>query len=93
MRTLLMVATGVVFALAFDRVAAALAKRRRHGACGAGLFIWIWLAVVSVDFEIGLRAGNAVELELGAHLLIFIVPAALAGYLAQRHYPARTEAE
>jgi hypothetical protein len=91
MRTLLMIATGVVLALAFDRVGAALVKRRGgRGAEGTGLFIWIWLVVASVDFWIGVEAGNGVGLELGVHLLIFIVPAALAWYLSRR-YRARAE--
>jgi hypothetical protein len=89
-----MVATGVVLVLAFDRVGAALGKRRiSRGADGAGLFIWIWLVVASVDFWIGIEAGNGVGLELGVHGVIFIVPAALAWYLSRRRHAARVEAE
>jgi len=85
MRTLLMVAIGVALALVFDAVVAAFNKRGiGRGAGGAQLFIWIWLAVASVDFWVGVDAGHAVLLESGVHLLIFAVPAALAWYLGRR---------
>ena len=94
MRTLLMTVTGAVLALAFDFVVAALRKRGigRTGD-GARLFIWIWLAVASVDFWFGVEAGYAVPLELGVHLLIFAVPAALAWYLSRRRRARRAEPE
>jgi hypothetical protein len=90
MRTLLMVAIGVVLALVLDAFSAAMHKRgiRR----GAEPFIWIWLAVASVDFWVGVDAGNAVSLELGVHLLVFAVPAALAWYLARRRHAQRAAA-
>ncbi len=93
MRTLLMVATGVVLALAFDVVAAALDRRGmgRGDAAGA-LFICIWFGVAAVDFWIGVDAGNAVGLELGVHLLIFALPAALAWHLSRRRQGRRTMA-
>jgi hypothetical protein len=90
MRTLLMMAIGVVLALVFDAFIAALHRRGiRRGASGAVPFIWIWLAVASVDFWVGVDAGNAVSLELGVHLLVFAVPAALAWYLARRRHAQR----
>jgi hypothetical protein len=90
MRTLLMVAIGVVLALVFDAVIAAMHKRGiRRNADGAEPFIWIWLGVASVDFWVGVDAGNAVSLELGVHLLVFAVPAALAWYLARRRHAQR----
>jgi hypothetical protein len=93
MRTLLMIATGILLALAFDRVEAALSKRgSSRGTNDAMPFIWIWLAVASVDFWIGVEAGNAVWLEVGVHLLIFTVPAALAWYLSRRRHAARARA-
>lgn len=93
MRTLLMVAIGVVLALVFDVIIAAMHKRGiRRGAGGAEPFIWIWLAVASVDFWVGVDAGNAVSLELGVHLLVFAVPAALAWYLARRRHTQRAAA-
>jgi len=90
MRTLLMVAIGVVLALVFDAFIAAMHKRGTHrDAGGAEAFIWIWLAIASVDFWVGVDAGNAVSLELGVHLLVFAVPAALAWYLARRRHAQR----
>lgn len=85
MRTLLMVVTGVVLALAFHLIGAAL-NRKSAGRPGSSerLFIWIWLAVASVDFWVGVEAGNAASLELGVHVLIFALPAALAWHLSRR---------
>ena len=85
MRTLLMVAIGAVLVFLFDGIVARLHKRGvSRSAGGAELFLWIWIAVVSVDFWIGVEAGNGVMLELGVHLLMFALPAALAWYLARR---------
>jgi hypothetical protein len=94
MRTLLMVAAGVVLALGFDVVMAALRKRGvdRSSADGV-LFIWIWLAVTAVDFWVGVDAGHAVSLELGVHLLIFALPAGFAWVLARRRHARRPVAE
>ncbi|TMH60462.1 MAG: hypothetical protein E6H55_11400 [Betaproteobacteria bacterium] len=85
MRTLLMTATGIVLALAFDLIAATLGRRGvGRTVDGARLFIWIWLAVAIVDFWIGVEEGHALSLELGVHAVIFIVPAAVAWYLSRR---------
>jgi hypothetical protein len=94
MRTLVMAATGVRLALAFYGIGAAL-RRRGIGrdADGARLFMWIWLAVVAVDFWVGVGAGNAVALEIGVHLIIFAVPGALAWYLSRRLHAARAAPE
>jgi len=93
MRTLLMVGIGLVLALFFDWIVAGLHKREssRHGS-GAELFLWIWIAVVSVDFWVGVDAGNGVLLELGVHVLVFALPAALAWYLARRRRAQRAAA-
>jgi hypothetical protein len=85
MRTLLMTVIGLALAVAFDAVFGMLHRRgKSRGADGARLFIWIWLAITSVDFWVGVEEGNAVSLELGVHTLIFIVPAAAAWYLSRR---------
>ena len=85
MRTLLITVVGVAFAVAFDVVFELLRRRgKSRGANGARLFIWIWLAVSSVDFWVGVEEGHGVPLELGVHALIFIVPAAAAWYLSRR---------
>ena len=85
MRTLLMTVIGLALAVAFDVVLEMLRRRgKSRGADGAQLFIWIWLAITSVDFWVGVEEGHGVSLELGVHALIFIVPAAAAWYLSRR---------
>lgn len=85
MRTLLMVAAGMVVAPAFDGIAALMRKRSGGaGGQGATLFVCIWLTVTAVDFWAGVDSGHAVSLELGAHLIVFALPVALAWYLSRR---------
>ena len=89
MRTLLMTARGVAFAVAFDVVVMALRQRgKSRGADGAALFIWIWLGITIVDFWIGVEEGHGVSLEVGVHALIFGAPAAVAWYLSRRRRTA-----
>ena len=89
MRTLLMTVIGVALAVAFDAVVAMLHQRRKsRDADGARLFIWIWLAITIVDFWVGVEDGHGILLELGVHLLIFVVPAAAAWYLSRRRRAA-----
>jgi hypothetical protein len=89
MRTLLMTVIGVAFAVAFEVIFEMLHRRgKSHGADGARVFIWIWLAITVVDFWVGVEEGHAVSLELGVHALIFIVPAAAAWYLWRRRRAA-----
>ena len=85
MRTLLMTVIGLALAVAFDVVLEMLRRRgKSRGADGAQLFIWIWLAITSVDLWVGVEEGHGVSLELGVHAVIFIVPAAAAWYLSRR---------
>ena len=93
MRTLLMVATGIVLALGFDLVTAALQRRGMAGGNDGGvLFICIWLGVAAIDFWIGVDAGNAVGLEPGVQLLILALPGALAWHLSRRRRGLRAVA-
>jgi hypothetical protein len=58
----------------------------RSGAAGAALFIWVWLAASILNGAVGvLGAGIPVINEVGAFVLIFGIPAAIAWYLAYRH--------
>jgi hypothetical protein len=85
MRTLLLTAVGVAFAVAFDVVVAALRQRgKSRNADGAPPFIWIWLGITIVDFWTGIEEGHGVSLEVGVHTLIFGAPAAVAWYLSRR---------
>ena len=80
-----MTVIGLALAVAFDVVLEILRRRgQSRGADGAQLFIWIWLAITSVDFWVGVEEGHGVSLELGVDALIFIVPAAAAWYLSRR---------
>ena len=68
MRTLLMTVIGLALAVAFDVVLEMLRRRgKSRGADGAQLFIWIWLAITSVDLWVGVEEGHGVSLELVAH--------------------------
>jgi hypothetical protein len=58
----------------------------RSGAAGAVLFIWVWLVASVLNGAVGvLRVGIPVVNEIGAFVLIFGIPAAVAWYLAYRH--------
>ena len=58
----------------------------RSGAAGAALFIWVWLVAAILNGAVGvLRAGIQVVNEIGAFVVIFGIPAAVAWYLAYRH--------
>jgi hypothetical protein len=88
MRTATMIVIGVVVALAFDLVVAALKARGHARETDAGrLFMLIWLGIMIVDFYIGVSEGNTVPLELGAHALVFAVPAAVAWWLTRHRGP------
>lgn len=85
MRTLLMTAIGVAFAVVIDVVVAALHQRgKSRGADGGALFIWMWFGITIVDFWIGVEEGHGVSLEVGVHALIFGAPVAVAWYLSRR---------
>jgi len=85
-----MTVIGLALAVAFDVVLEMLRRRgKSRGADGARLFVWIWLAITIVDFWVGVEEGHAVSLELGVHIIIFVVPAAAAWYLSRhRRAPA-----
>jgi hypothetical protein len=92
MRTAAMIVVGVVLAIAFDLIVAALKARGRARETDAGrLFILTWLGIMIVDFYAGVSEGNAVPLELSVHALLFVVPAGAAWWLSRRrqaHPPA-----
>ncbi len=55
------------------------------GATGAVVFIWAWLVASILNGAVGvLKAGIPVINEVGAFVVIFGIPAAIAWYLAYR---------
>ena len=90
MRTFLIIAFGVVLAVAFDFIAAAMAKRgAARNSDGGRIFIWVWLAFTLVDFVVGVAVGHGILLELAIHALLFAVPAMAAWYLSRRRRSLR----
>jgi hypothetical protein len=88
MRTLIAIMIGVVVLLAVLVGAAEINRRRQADSLdGPRIFIWVWLAACIVDFWVGAFTGHRVSVELGLHLVIFIVPASLAWFLSLGRRP------
>ena len=82
---------GVVVLLAVLVAASELNRRRQEDTFdGPRIFIWIWLVACIVDFWVGAFTGHRVSVELGLHLIIFIVPAALAWFLSLGRRPKQS---
>ncbi len=79
MRTLVLVAIGML--LAYGALRLAPAARRR---LAAGGFALAWLLVVLWNLRTGLAHGYTLQEELPIHALLFAVPVALAAWLAFR---------
>ena len=79
MRTLVLVAIGMLLAYASLRLAPA---RRRWLAVGG--FALAWLLVVLWNLRTGLSHGYTLQQELPIHALLFAVPVAFAAWLAFR---------
>jgi hypothetical protein len=94
MRTLVVIVVGIALAGAFDAIAAMVnARRVTRGVDGGWLFIWTWLLVAVADFGVGIVTGHPVFAEIAIHLLIFVVPAAVAWFLSRRRETPRVGAE
>jgi len=94
MRTFIVIVIGIVLAGAFDAIAAMVNDRRvTRGIDGGWLFIWAWLLVAVADFGVGVATGHPVLAEMAIHLLIFVVPAAVAWYLSRRRATPRVGTE
>jgi hypothetical protein len=83
MRTLIVVAVGIILSLAFVYAAGALGKGRL---AGAAVFLIAWLVFCVVDFMKGVKAGYTPVDELGIHILLFTVPA-ISSWLGVRFLP------
>lgn len=87
MYILTLVVVGLVVLAAFYFGAALFGRTRQTGAAA---FVWVWLAACLVNAFVGVtRAGIPVVNEVGAFIVIFGLPAALAWYLGYRHGTAR----
>jgi len=91
MRTLIAILIGVVVLLVVLVAATEINRRRQEDTLdGPRVFIWIWLGACIVDFWIGAFTGHRISVELGLHLIIFIVPAALAWFLSLGRRPKQS---
>ena len=91
MRTLIAILIGVVVLLVVLVAAAEINRRRQEETLdGPRIFIWIWLAACIVDFWVGAFTGHRVSVELGLHLIMVIVPAALAWFLSLGRRPKQS---
>jgi hypothetical protein len=82
-RTLIVLAVGLVIALAFVFAAGHLGKTK---VAGAILFIGVWLIFCAFDYSQGLKAGYAAVDELGIHLILLVIPA-FGAWAAARFLP------
>ena len=87
MHILMFVAIGLVGLAAFYFGAGLLGKT---GAQGAYVFWWVWLAVATINGNVGIfRANIPVINEIGAFIPIFGIPAVAAWYLSYKYGAAR----
>jgi hypothetical protein len=82
-RTLVVVAIGLVLSGAFVFATGYLGKGKITGAI---VFIMVWLIFCSVDYSNGIKAGYAAIDELGIHILLFVLPA-IGAWVAARFLP------
>jgi hypothetical protein len=80
MRTLVVVAIGLVLSFVFVFAASHLGRGRITGAIA---FILLWFVFCCFDFSNGVKAGYSASDELGIHILLFMLPA-LGAWLAAR---------
>jgi hypothetical protein len=80
MRTLIVVAIGLVLSVGFVFTASHLGKDK---VIGAIVFISLWLIFCCFDYANGVKAGYSAVDELGVHILLFVLPA-LGAWLAAR---------
>jgi hypothetical protein len=86
MRTALFICAGLVV-LALAAFGARAAGGERMMALAAGIFIVLWLAAALINMWIGVaRAGYSVSEEFPIMLVIFVPPAAIAGFLCWKFY-------
>jgi len=86
MRTLIIIAGGLVLLLLFALVGSRMGGGAHAAATAAKIFIPVWLAAAAINMWIGVsRAGYSVAEEFPIFLLIFGVPAAIATFIAWKY--------
>jgi len=85
MRTLIVVAIGLVLAVAFVVIANLINKSKGEMFFnGFYVFAVLWFIFCAVDYYYGVfRAGYGAMEELGIHLVIFLVPVAIAFFVSR----------
>jgi hypothetical protein len=84
MHILMLVVIGLVVLAVFLFGARLLNRSEKSGAT---TFIWVWLVASIINGAFGvMRVGIPIVNEIGAFVLIFGIPAALACYLAYRYH-------
>lgn len=88
MRTLIIIAVGLILSFAFVFGANAINKGRGESLVnGAYWFIGLWLIFCVYDFYVGVfKAGYSVRDELAIHSIIFAAPAAAAWFLSRQSH-------
>lgn len=86
MHTLRITLIGLILLSLFVFVAAQINQRKnRPPVDGANLFLWLWLVVSIANFCVGVFiAGYSVLTELGVHLVVFGLPAAVAWFMSRK---------
>jgi hypothetical protein len=82
-RTLIVVAVGLLLSAGFVFASSHLGKNKITGAL---LFIALWFIFCAIDYFNGVKAGYSTTDELGIHILLFTLPA-LGAWLAARFLP------
>jgi hypothetical protein len=82
-RTLIVVAVGLMLSVAFVFATGYLGKGKVTGAI---VFMAVWLIFCAIDYLNGVKAGYAAIDELGIHLLLFAVPA-IGAWISARFLP------
>jgi hypothetical protein len=82
MRTVIIIASGLVLLGLFALVAWWLGGGPQSATTAAKLFIPVWLAVALINMWFGVsRAGYSIAEELPIFLVIFAIPAAAAAFI------------
>jgi hypothetical protein len=86
MRTAIIIAAGLAIAAVFLFAGRLLGRGPETVALGAKIFIPLWFIAAAINMWIGVaKAGYSFMEELPIFLVIFAVPAAVAGFIGWRY--------